>query len=199
MQTGQVLLQRPRQSPLATPSPRLQSNCKQRDLEGAVHLQYFNLRRANERASVCVCMCLCVRMHHSVCYFYGAQRGHRSPLVYTYYLRVIVFALLCLRTCLHAHVQVCMCVCVCIHIHSCTQDLISSEAHRRVLKTHEMMNLTHKGLDFVMGSGTNAAIAKSTFDQVCSTVQTQTYEHTHSLCMFGICCSCHQYMVLLVS
>jgi hypothetical protein len=93
---------------------------------------------------------------------------------------------------------------VCIHTHLCTQDVISSEAHRRVLKTHEMMNLKHKGLDFVMGSGTNAAIVKSTFDQVCATVKTQTYENMHILRMFGdlrfaahvmiIRCSCHKYM-----
>jgi hypothetical protein len=124
-------------------------------------------------------------MHFSVCYFDGAQRGHRSPLVYTNYLCVIVFSLLCVRACC-MRMSKCACVCVCIHINSWTQDLISSMAHRRVLKTHEMMNLTHKGLDFVMGSGTNAAIAKSTFDQVCSTVQTHKHTKIHTYCVFSV-------------
>jgi hypothetical protein len=51
-------------------------------------------------------------MHFSVCYFDGAQRGHRSPLVYTNYLCVIVFSLLCVRACC---MRMSMCVCVYSH------------------------------------------------------------------------------------
>jgi hypothetical protein len=44
---------------------------------------------------------------------------------------------------------------------------MSSEAHRRFLKTHEVLTLKQKGLDFVVNSQAKWDIEASIFDQVC--------------------------------
>jgi hypothetical protein len=81
---------------------------------------------------------------------------------------------------------------------------MSSEAHRRFLKTHEVLTLKQKGLDFVVNSQAKWDIEASIFDQVCCLL-VHTHTHAHSTHCVLICASYlwirymrEQYLILVV-